>query len=202
MYKFLTFSFITFLSLNSFAQESFTTYDNTYANKTYDIQIALEENDKYSLYIDALSLDKLRSKGGIMVTHKQQPDFIAALNEAKAKYIEWVSTAKQNDVKELDKTMSMKAKVGGYFMSGKWHFQNLVSLTFDFKIYESKGEVKYLLILRTGKLQSSSNQFTNMDGFVLVFTSADEIDAFTTAISSESITEFRNKPKATDLFKD
>jgi hypothetical protein len=41
-----------------------------------------------------------------------------------------------------------------------------------------------------------------VDGFVLVFSSSKEIDDFTTIISPEKITEFLNKPKNEDLFKD
>lgn len=78
----------------------------------------------------------------------------------------------------------------------------MVNLKFDFKILESNGEVKYLLLIRTGELQSSSNQFMKVDGFVLVFSSTKEIDEFTAAISTEKITEFVNKPKKDELFKD
>jgi hypothetical protein len=77
-----------------------------------------------------------------------------------------------------------------------------VNLKFDFKILESKGETRYLLLIRTGELQSSSNQFMKVDGFVLVFSSSKEIDDFIAAISTEKITEFLNKPKKDTLFKD
>ena len=57
-------------------------------------------------------------------------------------------------------------------------------------------------LLRTGELQSSSNQFMKVDGFALVFSSSKEIDDFVNAISPEKITEFLNKPKNDALFKD
>jgi hypothetical protein len=189
-------------TLQSKAQEKFTSYDNTYGGKTYEIQISAKEKDKFTLYIDAMSLDALHDKGGIMVKEKQHQDFLNSIAEAKLKYEEWVKTAKENNVKELDKSMSIKSKVGGYFQYGDWNFQYLVNLTFDFKILESKGELKYLLIIRTGELQSSSNQFMKVDGFVLVFSSVGEIDTFTNEISTQKINEFINKPKAKDLFKD
>ncbi len=189
-------------TINSYGQEKFTTYDNTYSDKTYDIQLSKDAKGKFTIWIDAMSLDKLHEKGGIMVKEKHYESFINALSEAKIKYEEWVKTAKENNVKELDKEMPIKSKVGGYFLyGGDWNFQWLVSLDFDFKIFESKGELKHLLIVRTGELQSSSNQFMEVDGLVLVFSSADEIDTLKNEISSNKINEFFNKPKAEDLFK-
>ena len=190
------------LSINSFAQDKFTTYDNTYAEKTYDIQLSSDDKTGFTLWIDALSLDNLHEKGGLMIKEKQYESFIGALDEAKSKYEEWVKTAKENNVKELDKAMPIKSRVGAYFLyGGDWNFQYLVNLDFDFKILESKDELKYLLIVRTGELQSSSNQFMKVDGLVLVFSSASEIEIFKNEISSQKIQAFFNKPKADDLFK-
>jgi hypothetical protein len=198
-----TICFFVLTTLQGKAQDEFTSYDNSYNGKTYEIQISAKEKEKFSLYINAMSLDEIHDKGGITIDQKQHQDFLNALTEAKLKYEEWVKTAKENDVKELDKTMTIKSNTGGYFLYGsKWNFQFLVSLKFDFKILESKGEIKYLLLVRTGELQSSSNEFMKVDGFVLVFSSANEINKFTTAISKEKITEFINKPKKEELFKD
>jgi hypothetical protein len=195
--------FVTFILLGSNlnAQKKFTTYDNTYDEKTYDIQISSKDKDDFTLWIDAMSLDALRKEGGLMIKKKQYQDFIDALNEAKLKYIEWSKTAKENNVKELDKSMPIKCKTDCYFQYGDWEFTYNKALTFDFKILESKGELKYLLIIRTGELQSSSNQFMKVDGLVLVFTVADEIDNFVNSISMLKINEYLNKPKADELFK-
>jgi len=193
---------LALIGYNSNAQKKFTTYDNTYAKKTYDIQLSTEDNGKYTLYIDALSLDNLHEKGGLMVDEKRHQGFIDALNEAKLKYQDWVKTAKENDVKELDKEIPVKSKVAGYFLYGSdWQFQFLVNLGFDFKIFEKDGATQYLLIVRSGKMQSSSNQFMDMDGVVLVFTSDNEIQDFINLISLQKIKDFQNKPKADDLFK-
>ncbi len=196
----------TFLSIILFvattlqikAQEKFTTYDNTYAEKSFEIQIS--EKD---VLIEVMSLDGMHKEGGIFFAQKNLQDFLKALTEAKLKYEEWIKTAKENNVKELDKTMAIKSKVGGYFLYGnKWNFQHSVYLKFDFKIAESNNETNYLLIIRTGELQSSSNEFIKVDGFALVFSSPKEIEDLTTAISKEKITEFLNKPKKDALFKD
>lgn len=201
--KFLTICFCALIAQTSKAQEKFSTYDNTYSDKTYEIKVFSKEKDKFSIYIDALSLDATYEKGGIYMDEKQHEIFLNAITEAKTKYAEWVKTAKENNVKELHKLIAVKSKVSGYFMYGsKWNFQFTVNLKFEFKILESVGETKYLLIIRTGELQSSSNQFIKVDGFVLVFGSVAEIEEFTTIILKEKVLDFVNAPKKEELFKD
>jgi hypothetical protein len=200
--KLFTLCTFTTFTLESFGQETFTSYENNYNDKTYEIQISAKEKDKFTLYIDAMSLDKLHEKGGIMIKEKQHKDFLNALTEAKGKYVEWVKTAKENNIKEVDKTMNIKSKVDGFFRYGDWNFDYNVNLKFDFKILESKDKIKYLLLVRTGELESSSNQFMKVDGFVLVFTSETEIENFASQISLQKINDFAAKPKAETLFKD
>jgi len=197
---FITLCLLTITTVESYAQEKLTTYDNTYIGKTYDIQLSLEQED---LYIDAMSLDELYDKGGIRIKKNQHQDFLNAMAEAKTKYKEWVKTAKENNVRELNKSMDIKSEVGSYFFYGnQWKFQLSVNLTFDFEILENEGELTYLLTIRTGELKSSSNEHLKVDGFLLVFSSVDEIDAFTNKISRQKIKAFIAKPKEKDLFKD
>jgi len=197
---FITLCLLTLTTVESYAQEKFTTYDNTYIGKTYDIKLSLEVED---LYIDAMSLDELYDKGGIRISKKQHQDFLNAIAEAKTKYKEWVKTAKENNIKSFNKSMNIKSEVGSYFLYGsEWKFQLLVNLTFDFQILEDEGELKYFLIIRTGELKSSSNEHLKVDGFLLVFSSVNEIDAFTNEISRQKINAFIAKPKEKDLFKD
>ena len=194
--------FFTYAS-KSIAQEKYVTYDNIYAEETFEIKISSDEKEKFTLYIDALSLDELNSKGGIFINQKNYQDFISALADAKSKYEEWVKTAKENNIKEFYKTMTVKSKAGAYFLYGnKWEFQLYVNLKFDFKIIETDGITKYLLLVRSGELTSSSNQFIKDDGFVLIFSSTEEIDNFIKSISIEKITDFLKKPKNSELFKD
>lgn len=188
--------------LNLKSQEDFTKYYNRYAKRIYDIQVNFEGIDKFTLYIDAMSLDELFEKGGFMVDNKKYQGFIDALNEAKIKYQEWDQTAKANNVKDVKKEMPIKSKVSGYFLYGRdWHFQFLVNLKFDFVIMERDGEVKNMLMVKTGEMTSSSNQFMDVDGVILVFSSVEEINDFVDSISLEKINEFKNKPKSEDLFK-
>ena len=197
---FITLCLLTITTVESYAQEKFTTYDNTYIGKTFDIKLSLEQEE---LYIDAMSLDELYDKGGIRISKKQHQNFFNAIAEAKTKYKEWVKTAKENNVMEFEKSMNIKSQVGSYFLYGSdWKFQLLVNLTFDFQILEDEGELRYLLIIRTGELKASSNEHLKVDGFLLVFSSENEIDAFTNKISRQKINAFIAKPKVKDLFKD
>ena len=187
------------ITMVSFGQEKYTTYDNLYGEKTYEVSISQEDNGKYTLYVDMMSMDNLLESGGVMITEKEHSQFLSTLNEAKVKYTEWVNTAKENNVTDLSKSMSYKVKVGGFFQYGsKWNFQYVVNLTFDFRIVNGKN----LLIVRTGELTSSSNQYMTHDGFVFVFQNEKEIEEFINILSTEKVVEYMNKPKSTDLFKD
>jgi hypothetical protein len=182
------------------AQEKFTTYDNTYEGKSYNIQIH-GAPDKFTLYIDAMAMDRIHDDGGFYIDMKNYQTFINSLAEAKEKYNEWVTTAKQNNVKEVSKEMTIKSKAGGFFLYGSdWQFQFLIKPEFGFRVFEKDNEVKYLLIVRTGDMQSSSNQYMEVDGFALVFTSPDEITSFLDSISMQKIRAYFTKPKAADLF--
>jgi len=197
---YITLCLLTITTVESYAQEKFTTYDITYFGKTYDIKLSLETED---LYIDAEPLDELYDKGGLRIRKEQHQDFLNAIAEAKTKYIEWVKIAKENKVMELNKSMNIKSEVGSYFLYGSdWKFQLLVNLTFDFQILEDEDELTYLLIIRTGQLKASTNENLKVDGFLLVFSSVNEIDAFSNKISRQKINAFLAKPKEENLFTD
>lgn len=187
------------MTMVSFGQEKYTTYDNLYVGKTYEVSISHKDNGKYTLYVDMVSVDKLPKSGGIMITEKEHDLFLSTLNEAKVKYTEWVTTAKENNVTDFIKSMTYKVGVGGFFQYGsKWNFQFVVNLTFYFGIIDGKN----LLIVRTGELTSSSNQYITHDGFMFVFQNEKEIDDFVNVLSVDKVKEFMNKLKSTDLFKD
>ncbi len=186
-----------------FAQEKFATYDNTYINKTYDISINVENDDKFTLYINAMSVDEIHETGGFMINEKEYQKFIDALQSASLKYQEWDSIARLNNVVELNKKMTdIKCKAGGYFLYyDEWKFQFFLIPTFSFLILESNNEIKRLLIVGSGQMTASSNQYMDVDGVMLVFSSIVEIQDFINLISISKINEFKNQPKKEDLFK-
>lgn len=187
------------MSFVTFSQEQYKEYTNSYLGKTYDIEIG----DKGDLYIGAYSMDKISSLCGLVLMKDKIEDFSNSLVEAKGKYVEWVQTAKDNNVTELTKDISIKSpKISSYFKYGDIHFDFSVTPSFEFKITNTNGEVRYLLLVRSGKLQSSSNQFTDSDGWIIVYTSEEEISTFIDNISIEGVEKhLQQSTEKEDLFK-
>ena len=196
---------LTIFSLNqiSSAQELLSSYGSTYFSNNYNVRITGKSKDKFTLYIETQSLDNHIKSGGISINQKHYTKFINALSDAKLKYQEWINTAKENEITEFEKKMAIDNLVDGFFLSGgNWHFHFWVQLQYEFKIITVDNITKYLLLIRTGKLTSSSNKYTNADDFVLVFSSADEIQLFMDSISSDTISNFMGRTKTQSLFKD
>lgn len=194
---------LVFVGFKSFGQEKFSDYQNSYPKETYNIRIDSKDKERFSLFIDVFSLDRVHEVGGFLINQKNYPAFIKAINDAKAKYEEWVNTAKINKVDELIKSMSFNSEAKAYFLFGdKWQFQDYVNLKFDFRIIEEDGEINYYLMILSGELTSSSNQFMKINGLALVFSSTKEIEDFLSKISKEKIDVFLNKPKKEALFND
>jgi hypothetical protein len=97
--------------------------------------------------------------------------------------------------------MEITARTGAYFSYGDWQFDYIVGLQFEFLVITSEGITKRLLIVRTGKLTSSTNQYMEVDGYAMVFTEPKEIDEFLSLTSPEKIREFLAKPKTEEIFK-
>ena len=200
--KAITICFFALASLNSYAQEDFSTYTNSYNGKTYNIKILSKRKNDVNIWIDAMSFDKLHYQGGLKINTKSYHNLMYAIAKAKLKYEEWIKTAKENNVKELTKTMKYRCKVDTYFKYGDWNYDRNVNLYFEFKIQDKMGEINYLLFIKTGELQSSRNRLMKVDGLALVFSSPAEIEKFTNTISIASVNSFLNRPNANKLFKD
>jgi hypothetical protein len=195
---------ILLLPFDLFGQEVFGSYESSYFEEKFDLKFSDKDKGKFNLYISAMSFDRLADEGGINFGDKSKYEaFISTLNQAKLKYQEWVLTAKQNNVEEVSKAMSFKTRCGSHFLYGReWHFQFFVTLQYEFKILKKGDNIQYLLIIKTGQLQASDNQFMKVDGFVIVFTSETEIQDFIDALSIDKIEALKNKNKAKELFKD
>lgn len=200
---FLILFFFFTVIIGSVAQEKYATYRNSYIDKDYEISVSFKDQ-KYSIYIDGMPFDGLRESGGISLDEETHPGFVDDLKAARQKYNEWIEVAKTNNVTSLDKTVELKSQnVTGYFMGGsKFYFDFSVRPQFDFKIFKNESGVKYLMIVRSGKMIASSNEYIDTDGFGLVFTSVTEMDEFIELIGMEKLTEFKNLSKNKDtLFK-
>lgn len=179
------------------SQEKYALYNSSYDDNIYEIQIHHDDNN-YTLYVYMLSLERLSDTGGIRILSNQHTNFLTALNNAKLKYKEWSEIAIENNVEEVVRNMDYNSRVRGFFLYGRtWHLVRNVNLRFEFRVIDNKP----LLLIRTGRLTSSSNRYINHDGFVIVFQNIDEIDDFINILTIENIQEFINKPRTIDLFE-
>jgi len=191
------------ISFNAYSQENFSAYKNEYTKSIYSIKIEKSKENTFRLYIDAFSLDKNSYKGGFIIYERDYNNFINFLIKSKEKYTEWANTAKDNGIKELDKLMTYKHSTTAYFMYGdKWHFAFDVNLKSHFMVLDVLDKTKYLLLIKTGDLVSSSNQFIKTNDFMLVFSNPEEIDSFMNAILLSKIKDFMLQPDKKELFKD
>jgi hypothetical protein len=184
--------FMLLLTTSNFSQDKMDVYGCSYSEKEYSIEVT---NDK-KLYVYMLSLDGIATNGGIFITSTQHQKFCHTLIKAKEKYDEWKKVAIENNVTELTKRMDFKCGVGGFFQYGKsWHFKHNVSLTYEFRIINGK----YILLVNTGRIKSSSNQYIDSDGYVFAFMNSDEVDDFINKIRMVNIDNFLNNSTKKDV---
>jgi len=163
-----------------------------------------KDNGDYSLYVNGYTFDATVSTGGIIVEKKQIDSFINAWNQAKEKYIEWTTTAKENNVTDFTKDINVTLpKLSGYFSYGSWKFDWSLSPYFKYIITEYEGEASYGLILYTGSMEASDNQYIDCDSFAYAFYSLEEINFFLSLFDQKLVTDYFGKKNSKEnLFKD
>lgn len=195
---------IQFVSFLSFSQETMTKYVNSFIDSEYNIQVDLRDDNDYMIFIDAYSMDNIIQSGGFGVTKDELGNFINNLDSALIKYESWTEIAKTNNVNSLNKEIDIesKATLFGYFLlSNEWNYDYVVKPVFEYKILTKNDSLIYSLIVRSGKLVSSKNEYINCDGVLLVFCSGNEIKSFINSISPDKIDEFKSNSNKQDLFK-
>jgi hypothetical protein len=198
--KKLLLSTVLIFSLVGFSQEKLAKYNSLYFSKNFDISASKPDaKEEFSYYIDCSSKDSSSKQASLILKNKDVPEFVEFLNSIKETFNKWTITAKENKVTELDKNIDYKKlNYSAAFVYGKWNFDFSVNLTTRFKIINGK----YLLIIDSDELQSSSNQFIKSDGFRIVFSSTNEIDELINGLNVNLVTDFYNKKNGQeDLFK-
>lgn len=191
--------------MSVFAQEPIASYQMSYfssSSSTFNVNATSpDEKGEFDYYVDTHSLQREHSSVVLNIKRSKLQNFIKVIEEAKNTYIEWDSVAVANSVVDLEKTMKVKSPtmMCAFLYGGKWNFDYNVNLEFVFKHIDGKP----VLIIRTNKLQSSSNQFIDSKGGALVFTSVEEINAFIAALDPGLVIEhYSSKNEKEDLFKD
>lgn len=184
------------------AQTQVATYQASYwpDRAEYKIEVSDKNGEIDRVWIDTRTLDRVSTQAYLLIDAKKMPDFISFLQFSKTKYDEWSQTAKANNVTELNKVIEHEKRfnTGAAFKYGKWQFDNSNNITSKFLIIEGKK----LLVISTGELQSTSNQFMKNDGIVLIFSESAEIQDFINKLDLAKLTEaIKTKDQKQDLFK-
>tara|TARA_B110000114_G_C14835683_1_gene294510 strand:- start:114 stop:635 length:522 start_codon:yes stop_codon:yes gene_type:complete len=165
----------------------------------YEIQATKPTGDNFNYYLSMQSLDGSVKKGGLKISSDNYVDFKEFLVQCKIKLNEWDSTAVANNIDELVKLIPVtyKPRLAGYFRYSDWHFDKSVKLTPKF--YRTVG--KSSLLITTGELTASDNEYIDCENLVFAFTS-EEIDNLLEGLKPENIIKhFTAQDSKDELFK-
>jgi uncharacterized protein (DUF1330 family) len=189
------------LSTMTFAQEVVNSYEMSYfEEKSFDVSATEAKNGGYKYYISMYSMES----GQIVLMiddADEMATFVGNLTDALDTYTKWDSVSIANNVTDLNKEMSIKSGryEAAFSYGSSWHFDYNVPLDFDFKHIDGGAT----LIIRTGEVNSSTNQYIDAKGGVFVFNSADEIRGFIESLDYKHAREYFNNKKNTEtLFED
>lgn len=197
--KLMVVMLFTSITTMSVGQEKINSYDLSYFKEPTNSISVSESKEGIDFYIEVPSRD--RSEVSLIVREKSLDKFKSVINDAKLTYAKWKKTAEENDVSDLDKEIEIdKMNIECAFHYGSWNFDFSVNIKARFKILNGE----YMLIIQNkNKLQSSSNQYIDADGFLLAFSSEEEIDDFLKVLSLEDAKNYFNeKTSKENLFKD
>lgn len=175
-----------------FSQEKFNTYNSEYLSKDYQIDISKSKKGIITFWIDVASMDTSTKKISLRIEESKLQKFKDVLLKYKSKYSEWSKVALENNVTELKKAIDIKgATIAAAFLNySDWQFDYSTTTKARFLILDGK---HLLLIENKYKLQSSSNQFTDCDGYILAFSNESEIDEFISLLDLPKAKEQLNK---------
>ena len=189
------------ISAIGFSQEKVQTYQMTYFDEVeFDISATMN-GDEVKHYISMYSMEGNHRPVVLMIGGGDELfDFFDNLKEARNTYAKWDSISVENGVVDLNKQMSIKSKrFQAAFMYSDWYFDYSVPLSYTFKHIDGTAT----LLIRTGELNTPSNQYIDSDGGIFVFSSLEEIDMFIEALQPSHVVEyFKNKANTDTLFED
>ncbi len=189
---------------NLSAQDDYISYTFDYLEKEYKIKYT-ENKSNVDFFIETESYDNIVDHVGFKITAEYgRNDFIEFLKKAKEKYKEWILTAQENDVRELEKPMELDGKTQyfqTYFLYGdEWHFTRKTKARPVFKVIDNE-DTDYVLMILFRDLVSKSNQYIKCSSMALMFNSVEEIDYLIDNLHIRAFQEFKKQPSKEDLFK-
>lgn len=187
------------MTLSVSAQEKLAEYTLSYYKDRPAQSVSYSAKDA-SYYVSMPSVDK-HDKGGMIVKTKEVEQMREVFIAARDKFVEWSAVARQNSVGKLTKDMELTPLRLSYYWSSvrDWYFDFNQIPNFRFMVFE---DGSHYLVISSGKLNSSTNQYIDSSGFLLVFSSADEVNAFLECFDPQKLIELQQKKEATEeLFK-
>lgn len=165
--------------------------------------VAAGEPDKtgdFEFYIDVNTYDGVDRVGNLILSVKDLAAFKSVLNTLKETFSRYIKTAKENNVKELNKEIPIKPfKFAASFKVGStWHFDFTVKSTADFLITK---DGSYILTFQSDRLESSDNKGVYSGGIGISFYEESDFDSVINALSIQKVKDYYgDKAKKTKLF--
>ena len=168
-----------FISINLYAEEKVSEYTMSYFNKTYNIEATTVKNNEFKYYIYCESKDR-HELVGFSIDNYQIQYFIEQLRSIEGKFEEWSKTAKGNNITSYDKQFDTNFKyVNTFWQYGsQWCFSSVKFRPY-FKVTDD-GET--FVVINVREMTDSSNRYMTSEGFLIVFTSVNEIEDFIKSI--------------------
>ena len=136
MKKLLLLFSMLILTCSVYAEQTVGKYQNTYFGKEFEIEAAQKNDKLQSVYIGIEAKDA--KYAFISVDGKDLELFKVALELVKAKYLDWMKVAKENNVTEMDKEFDIKFPSVSVAWSGsKWWFSFGQKIKMRFLILDS-----------------------------------------------------------------
>lgn len=180
------------------AEKKVSEYYSSAFNKTYQIQASKVKHGKFKFYIYCKSGDQHTI--GFILNSTDVPEFVASLDAVKEKFIEWSTTAHENQVTKYFKYFDIKFKGTTVFFKygNDWHFSRIGRLNPYFLVTEAHD---CFIVFDSGKVIASDNRYMDVQGFSLIFSSVDEVDDFIKAIDVKSVLQMNDQhSKVDELF--
>lgn len=174
-------------------------------NKNLTVHFLPVKSKDYELQISLPSVDDYTKQIRMVLTGKKKVDeFVQLMNDLKSKYIEWSTTANENNVDDFIKAMPVK---NGVYYSNfvfinaydkNYHSSNYSPVELAFLRRDGKN---YLLLRNVLELKNSVG-YDISKGFLAAFSDVEEIDNLINILSAENIEkELKNNANRDSLFK-
>ena len=178
------------------AQQKVGEYTNSYVSKTFSIE-AVEKNNKIEVVYIGISTDHKSRPAYIIVKGEDLELFKTALELARDKFSEWKKVAKENNITEMSKEMSINfPKVTVAWHGTKWWFSFGNKINFRFLILDDGEMVAHW----TSKVTSSSNRYIE-EYIYFAFANEEDLNGIINQLDGQRILNelFKNKNKS-ELF--